>query len=77
MEYNIRLSPKKSFFGYLSVSLLGQYVNAFGLTTAAEKFEVIARFDFPRTLKQLEAYLGLTGWLRIYVFKYAQILAPL
>ncbi len=45
MKYNIRLFPKKSFLGYPSVLFLGQYINAFGLITAAEKFKVIIRFD--------------------------------
>ena len=61
---NIHLSPKKSFLGYPLVQLLGQKVNALGLATAEEKLAAIANLSFPRTLAQLEKYLGLTGYLR-------------
>jgi len=37
------------------------------MTTTAEKIEAIVKIEFPRTLKSLEYYLGLTGWLRNYV----------
>ena len=71
-SYGISLSPKKSFLGYPTVALLGQKVDAFGLTTAADKLEAIAKLDFPYTLKELETYLGLTGWLRGFIPWYAQ-----
>lgn len=76
-SFNVSLSPKKSFIGYPTVALLGQKVDAFGLTTAADKLEAIAKLDFPYTLKELETYLGLTGWLRYFVAWYAQKSNPL
>jgi hypothetical protein len=48
-----------------------------GLATAEQKLEAIRKLRFPDTLKELETYLGLTGWLRQYVPYYAQIVAPL
>ena len=71
-SFGITLSPKKSFLGYPTVALLGQKVDAFGLTTAADKLKAILELDFPYTLKDLEGYLGLTGWLRGFVPWYAQ-----
>ena len=61
---NIRLSPRKSFLGYPSVHLLGQKVDALGLATAADKLAAITNLSFPKSLSQLEKYLGLTGYLR-------------
>ncbi|CBF84359.1 uncharacterized protein ANIA_02616 [Aspergillus nidulans FGSC A4] len=55
---NLSLDPKKSFIGYPSVQLLGQHVDAFGLTTDKEKIAAIQRLRFPETLRQLESYLG-------------------
>lgn len=69
---NIHLSPKKSFLGYPSVQLLSQKVDALGLATASEKLAAIVNLCFPRTLKQLEKYLGLTGYLRQYIPYYAR-----
>jgi hypothetical protein len=73
----ISVKPTKVFLGYPSVQLLGQYVDSLGLVTAADKLEAIAKLKFPGTLKELEYYLGLTGWLRQYVPFYAILAQPL
>ena len=74
---NIALKASKTFLGYPTISLLGQRVDSLGLTTAADKLEAILALAFPQTLKQLETYLGKTGWLRQYVPYYAQKALPL
>ena len=61
---NIKLSPKKSFIGYPSIQLLGQRVDAFGLLTTEEKLAAISQLEFPIMLKNLETYLGMTGYFR-------------
>ena len=48
-----------------------------GLTTDDEKLAAIRQIEFPRTLKQLEYWIGLTGWLRQYVERFAQRMEPL
>jgi hypothetical protein len=63
--------------GYPSIPLLGQKVDSLGLTTAEDKLKAIAKLSFPKTLKDLEKYLGATGWLRDYVAYYAQKAEPL
>lgn len=60
----MRLNPKKSYLGNPSVQLLGQRVTGLGLTTSEEKIAAIAKLTFPATLKALETYLGMTGWLQ-------------
>lgn len=52
----IRLNPKKSYFGYLSVQLFGQKVTRFRLTTSKEKIAAIAKLTFPTTSKALKTY---------------------
>ena len=76
-NFNICLSPAKSYVGYPSVALLGQRVDALGLATAEDKLAAITRLAFPRTLRSLERYLGLTGYLRQYIPYYAAIVRPL
>ena len=51
--------------------LLGQRVDAYGMTTAQEKLEAIRGISLPKSLRALEVYLGLTGWLRQYIEHYA------
>jgi len=76
-QVQITLSSIKSFIEYSLISLLGQRVNSFKMTTSEEKIEVISNLDFSRNWKDLERYLGLTGWLCNYVSYYAQLTASL
>ncbi len=48
-----------------------------GLTISEEKIAAIAKLTFPTTLKALETYLGMTGWLRDYIPFYTQKAEPL
>jgi hypothetical protein len=57
--------------------LLGQRVDSLGMTTAEEKIRAITALKFPATLRQLETFLGLTGWLRSSIPRYAQTAQPL
>lgn len=72
-EFDIVLSPKKSFIGFPSIQLLGQKVDAFGLATDKEKLKAIASLEFPRTLRQLEHHLSLISYLRQYIPGYAAV----
>lgn len=76
-ERRISLNPKKSFLGYPSVTLLGQRVDSLGLSTSEEKLAAINSLQFPRSLRELETFLGLTGWLRSSIPRYAQRANPL
>jgi hypothetical protein len=61
------LKARKTYLGYPSIPLLGQKVDSLGLTTVEDKLKAIAKLPFQKTLKDLETYLGMTGWLRDYV----------
>ena len=76
-ELNIHLAPTKAYIGFPSVVMLGIRVDSLGLTTPEEKLRAIANLKFPYTLKQLETYLGFTGWMRQYIPRYAQVSEPL
>ena len=73
----LRLKASKSYLGYPSVILLGQRVDALGLTTTEEKIKAITQLAFPINLQDLETYLGMTGWLRNYIRWFAQKAEPL
>jgi hypothetical protein len=74
---NIVILPTKTYIGFPTVTLLGQYVDALGLSTTIEKLEAISKLEFPITLKDLETYIGMTGSLRRYVRNYAALIDPL
>ena len=57
--------------------LLGQGIDSLKLSTLEPKLDAITVLEFPRTLKALETYLGMTGALRQYVDGYAWKAEPL
>ena len=68
----ITLSLKKSFLDYSTITLLDQKIDAFELTTIADKIVVIKRLKFSYKFSDLKLYLRLIDWLRDYVSFYAQ-----
>ena len=76
-EYNITISPGKTFLGFHDVDVLGQRITSLGLTTTEQRTEALRKLAFPNTLKDLEHYLGLTSWLRKFIPYYAAIVQPL
>ena len=72
----IILLPKKSFLAYLLVRLPRQKVNALGMAMAEAKLAAITQLAFLCSLKNLEAYLGLTEYLRQYIPYYIQVAKP-
>lgn len=73
----ISVSPKKTFLGYPSTTLLGQRVSGFGLATHEDRIAAILNIQFPRTLQALEHYLGVTGFIRDKIPYFSQIAGPL
>ncbi|TAQ84474.1 hypothetical protein B7494_g7190 [Chlorociboria aeruginascens] len=77
LHRHITVKAKKLFLGFPSALVLGQKVTALGLSTTEERLEAIRRLTFPQTLKHLETYLGMTGYLRQFIKDYAIISKPL
>lgn len=76
-HHHVSLEPSKAYVAFPEMSLLGQVVDAFGMSTPEDKVKAIANLQFPVTLRQLETYLGMTGALRQYVSFYAKKSEPL
>jgi len=76
-QAGMTLSPEKCFVGYHSIDLLGHHVDRFGLSTLNKKVEAISKLQFPRTLRELDYFLGLTEWYRHFVARYAALVDPL
>ena len=58
---NVTLKNIKTFLGYLSIILLKQRVDGFGILIFEKYIAVIRNLIFPQILKELEIYLGFTG----------------
>jgi hypothetical protein len=76
-ETGLYLSPAKCHLGYHSVKLLGRLVDRLGLSTLKERADAIQKLVFPKTLHQLESFIGSANYNRNHVPYYAALVAPL
>ena len=70
---NIVIKSIKTYLNYSSIALLDQKMNSLGFITIEEKLKAIFKLQFSNSLKLLKFYLDLIGWMRNYVFYYAQL----
>ena len=73
----LTLSPNKCYIGYHSLKVLGHVVDRFGLSTREDKVTGIDSMRFPEYLSELELFIGLSGYYRHFVARYAAIIEPL
>lgn len=76
-EYGLKLSPDKCKFFQNSVRYLGHVVSHEGVKTDPEKTETLKTWPRPQTLKELQSFLGFTGYYRRFVKDYSKIVKPL
>ena len=68
--------PRKVFLEYSDIKLLEQYINSIGLLASVDKLYTINLLEYPSTLGALERYLGLTNYLRNYIYYYNTFAKP-
>ena len=73
----LKLKQKKCCFLKESVIYLGHVIDKEGVSQDPNKIEVIQKWAIPKTIKELRAFIGFTGYYRKYVEKYAKIARPL
>ena len=76
-EYGLKLSPEKCKFFQTSVRYLGHIVSRDGVKTDPDKTEALKTWPRPQTLKELQSFLGFTGYYRRFVKDYSKIVKPL
>jgi transposase InsO family protein len=76
-EAGIVLNAKKCRFGLDRVEYLGHIVSAEGVAPDPRKVERIRGFPAPETKKQLQVFLGLSGYYRRFIRRYGEMAAPL
>lgn len=74
---NFKIQSDKSEWLKTEVEFLGFIVSKNGLKPNPKKIESIQNYPEPRNLKELRAFLGLSGYYRRFVKNYAKIAKPL
>jgi hypothetical protein len=73
----LKLKPSKCFLLQKSVGFLGHVVSAEGVAAHPDKTKAVAEWPEPSCVRDVRAWLGLTGYYRRYVKDYARVAAPL
>lgn len=74
---NLKLNWEKCSFARKTIRLLGHYISGTGIAVDMSKTAAVQKMVPPKTLKELQRFLGLTGYYRKFILNYAALAAPL
>ena len=74
---NWLVTVEKMYLGYESVELLGHLLEDGKVKPVPGKVEAIDKLVAPNNTKQLKSFLGLVGFYRRFIKKFANMAAPL
>ncbi len=73
----MKLNPGKCSFGAQQIVFLGHVVTRQGSYLDPKKVHAVKDFPIPKTINNVQAFLGLTRYYRNFVSGYAKIVMPL
>lgn len=76
-EEELILKPSKCIFNQEAVEFVGYWVDEEGVHTAEQKIKAVLDWPRPECGKEVLGFLGLTGYYRKFIEKYAHLALPL
>ena len=76
-EAGLKLSPKKCRFFQRQIKCLGHVVSAEGISCDPSKTAAVSTWPVPTTVKDVQKFLGFTGFYRRFIKDYAKVARPL
>lgn len=73
----LTINLKKCKFCLSEITFLGHVVSTKGITADSSKVEAIRTFPVPCNLKEVQRFLGLSGWYHRFVPNFSKIAEPL
>ncbi len=76
-DAGLKLRLDKCKFAARKISYLGHEISSDGISPNPDRVAAVKEYPVPKTLKDLRAFLGLSGYYRKFIKSYAAISAPL
>jgi hypothetical protein len=76
-QFNLRLKPEKCEFHKDEVAFLGYIVGANGVRMSEDKIKVVKEWPQPKTVKEIQSFLGFLNFNRQFIKDYSKIAIPL
>ena len=76
-KHDIRLRLAKCWFGKSQLEYLGHTVSELGLQPSPNKIKAVSEWPRPKSVQQVQQFLGFCNFYRRYVRRYSHIAAPL
>jgi len=73
----IKLSRNKCVFSAKSVKYLGHIINENGIETDSSKTDKVKNWPTPKSVKDIQSFLGLANYYRRFVKNFSEIVGPL
>ena len=76
-DVGLRLKPSKCEFFKSQITYLGHTVSKGGIETDLKKITAIKEWPVPKTVTEVQSFLGFTNYYHKFIPKYAQIAQPI
>ena len=76
-EANFSLSHEKRFMMFTEGIVLGHHISGDGIKVEKSKVEVISKLSIPNFQKDVQSFLGFTGYFRWFIENFTKIASPL
>ncbi|UYV81352.1 hypothetical protein LAZ67_20000902, partial [Cordylochernes scorpioides] len=76
-QAGLTINPDKCLFGSTRIKILGHVADKDGIQPDSEKVEAIKKFPVPKSVCDIQSYLGLCSYYRRFIKNFSKIAAPL
>jgi len=76
-RYGLRVNSKKCILGVGEILFLGFILSGESLRVDPAKIEAVTKYPVPRSIKDLQRFLGLAGYIRQFIRGFSALAAPL
>lgn len=76
-EYGLEINQKKCKLLQRRIEFLGHIIEDGKLYPSLDKTKAVLRFPEPQTIKEIQSFLGLTGYFRKFIACYSKLAKPL